>query len=494
MRLNPARHAAALILLITLVCVSYSNQAAPDGPPQPPAAGQGTPPLPLNSVPAPAPQQDGADTSATPANGPDPNAPGELHISSLLLYPSGEPADSSLSLNDKLAVVLDGVPPHPADHYVLFLNDTEITGLEPAILTTLPDGRRALVYKLVRKSDNDAFWKDLLGSPKRFTIPVTVAIGERAAACYTADRCKPTEVSIRGVDRSKPMSFGFKLISGLWLTIAASVVAAMIGLVWGHARRSTTLRDSLIPQLPPHKQTYSLARWQMAFWFVLIFSSFVFLYVLLWDYNTVSGQALALMGISGCTALAAVSIDIAKDSPADAVNRALQALGLKSHEDVKRLKKEIEERKSQLPATQSDFDQKTAAAQHAKEAAAAAGHGKAGLKEAAAEAIEAAAAAERTLNHLKTQIKDRHNILRTYEDKTEPFTSKGWLSDLTTDLNGPTVHRVQVLCWTFVLGGIFVIDVYRSLTMPPDFSPTLLALMGLSSAGYVGFKYPEKNL
>jgi hypothetical protein len=52
---------------------------------------------------------------------------------------------------------------------------------------------------------------------------------------------------------------------------------------------------------------------------------------------------------------------------------------------------------------------------------------------------------------------------------------------------------MQVVCWTIALGIVFVIGVYRDLAMPADFSGTLLALMGISSAGYVGFKYPEKN-
>jgi hypothetical protein len=43
------------------------------------------------------------------------------------------------------------------------------------------------------------------------------------------------------------------------------------------------------------------------------------------------------------------------------------------------------------------------------------------------------------------------------------------------------------------LGVVFIVGVYRDLAMPPDFSGTLLALMGISSAGYVGFKYQEKN-
>jgi hypothetical protein len=49
-----------------------------------------------------------------------------------------------------------------------------------------------------------------------------------------------------------------------------------------------------------------------------------------------------------------------------------------------------------------------------------------------------------------------------------------------------------VFCWTLVLGAIYLIGVYRDLAAPA-FSSELLTLMGISGAGYVGFKYPEKN-
>ena len=44
--------------------------------------------------------------------------------------------------------------------------------------------------------------------------------------------------------------------------------------------------------------------------------------------------------------------------------------------------------------------------------------------------------------------------------------------------------------WTVVLGFVFVTTVYRTLAMP-DFSATLLGLMGISSGTYVGFKIPD---
>ena len=43
-----------------------------------------------------------------------------------------------------------------------------------------------------------------------------------------------------------------------------------------------------------------------------------------------------------------------------------------------------------------------------------------------------------------------------------------------------------------MLGVFFVAAVVHDLSMP-DFNTNLLALMGISSATYLGFKYPEKN-
>ncbi|HEY6923980.1 MAG TPA: hypothetical protein VI653_10955 [Steroidobacteraceae bacterium] len=480
MHWSPTRRLAALVFLVAIGVVTYECTAA---------AGQGATPTDT------APQQNSGSAFKEPSEGSSlQSAPGgNPHIRDLLIAPSGTPASQHLALNDKLAIELDRVPAHPAGQYVLFLNDTEVPGLGPANYVTLENGRRALVFKLVRNSDNSAFWKELLGSPKHFMIPLTVALGERPEPCLSAQPCKTPEITIRGVNPDKPAAVEFNLISWAWLGIACLAVVAVTAMVWGHARISTTLRDNLVPQLPANQQPYSLARWQMAFWFVLIFASFIFLYVLLWDYNTISPQALALMGISGATALAAVEIDVIKDSPADATNRALRALGLNTYDDVLRLEKEIEARRPQVVAAQSDFNAKTTAATEARRAAEAFPEDES-LESVADAAAAVAALAEKYLQQLQAEIQDRRNTLRTYEDKTRPFATQGWLKDLTTDLNGPTVHRIQVLCWTAALGAVFIIGVYRDLSMPPDFSPTLLALMGISSAGYVGFKYPEKNI
>lgn len=68
--------------------------------------------------------------------------------------------------------------------------------------------------------------------------------------------------------------------------------------------------------------------------------------------------------------------------------------------------------------------------------------------------------------------------------------SRGLLLDILSDGGGLTIHRVQAAAWTLILGVIFCVTVYRTLFMP-QFSFTLIALMGISAGTYVALKLPE---
>jgi hypothetical protein len=156
----------------------------------------------------------------------------------------------------------------------------------------------------------------------------------------------------------------------------------------------------------------------------------------------------------------------------------LQALGLFTYADVQRVRDEITDRQIQLKALL---------------AAPAAVTAPAVLVVATAHAqASASPPAQPSIAGVQTEIQDRLNILRTYEDKTQAFETQGWFKDITTDLNGASLHRVQAFLWTWVLGAVFVIGVYRDLAMP-EFGSALLALMAVSNAGYVGFKIQEQN-
>jgi hypothetical protein len=63
--------------------------------------------------------------------------------------------------------------------------------------------------------------------------------------------------------------------------------------------------------------------------------------------------------------------------------------------------------------------------------------------------------------------------------------------DILSDADGISLHRFQIVVWTLVLGGVFVVTVYQYLAMP-EFDSSLLLLMGISAGAYLGFKIPEK--
>jgi hypothetical protein len=74
---------------------------------------------------------------------------------------------------------------------------------------------------------------------------------------------------------------------------------------------------------------------------------------------------------------------------------------------------------------------------------------------------------------------------------TAPRKSQGFWRDLAADELGTiALDRLQIIVWTIILGGIFLQSVVWELTMP-DFSATLLALMGISSGTYIGFQFPQ---
>jgi hypothetical protein len=344
-------------------------------------------------------------------------------------------------LGDDLIVVLNTTQPLDSTQFALFLDGQEIKGLDDTNYDAI---RHALVFHLKRVEQNQLAWNGLLGAPLSLTRQVSVSLGQRPSDAPTA---RPTMIAS---DNAKQPTFTLVILSPGRLIIAAVADILLIFLVLGGAKRSALLRDNLLPQIKTEDQTFSLGRCQMAFWFTLIFVSYVFLYFILGDANVLNQQALMLMGISGTTALAAVVVDANKDTPSDAVNAALRAIGINSYADILRIQAEIASRMQLLAASPPPA----------------------------------------TADKLKLEIADRQLQLQTYEENVQPFRSQNWFSDITTDLNGTALHRLQVVCWTALLGAIFLFEVWRDLSMP-QFSATLLALMAISGAGYVGFKYPE---
>jgi len=72
------------------------------------------------------------------------------------------------------------------------------------------------------------------------------------------------------------------------------------------------------------------------------------------------------------------------------------------------------------------------------------------------------------------------------QSKSAPVSS-GFIEDILSDAGGVSFHRFQMLAWTVILGLLFMYSVWERLAMP-EFSATLLSLMGISAGTYLGFK------
>lgn len=208
-------------------------------------------------------------------------------------------------------------------------------------------------------------------------------------------------------------------------------------------RRTDMLRDG--PALGPIRQTYSLARAQMAWWFVLILLAYVFVWLITGDRDTIPASLLGLMGISAVTAVAAVAMDPGTGSRAESLRASLDSDIASIDASLAR----IAASKAANPTLEPVLEKKRAEQQRARDV-----------------------------------------LVARAASLTAVVPSRGWWRDLVTDdRGGVALDRVQILVWTIVLGMIFLSSVALELTMP-EFSGTMLALMGISSGTYIGFKLP----
>ena len=66
-----------------------------------------------------------------------------------------------------------------------------------------------------------------------------------------------------------------------------------------------------------------------------------------------------------------------------------------------------------------------------------------------------------------------------------------WLYDLLSDTDAVGFHRFQLIVWNVILGGVFLVWTWTDFAMP-EFNATLLGLLGLSAATFVGMKMTAK--
>ena len=293
--------------------------------------------------------------------------------------------------------------------------------------------------------ENKKTWIDLLGAPSGTKKPVSFSVGLEDQSPFD---------TVYERERSALLT----VISPKYgITALIIVLVTLVLLIW-LAKTTNLIREPGPKPIGGKLRPYNLGRTQMAFWFFLIYASYVVIWLITDALDTITPSLLGLMGISAGTALSEALIDSGKDS---ATASSLQDLTA----EKETLEQSIPELQSQIAAVQ------------------------------AKETMTPDDLSNR--DNLNKQLQEYRTRLAQIIQQIKSLTpsagvTSGFLQDILSDGSGYSFHRFQIFAWMIILGVIFISSVYNQLTMP-EFSTTLLGLMGISSGTYIGFKFPEQK-
>ncbi|MCB2193886.1 MAG: hypothetical protein KQI62_20085, partial [Deltaproteobacteria bacterium] len=243
--------------------------------------------------------------------------------------------------------------------------------------------------------------------------------------------------------------YALTYITHKWFWPSLGVYVALL-LMFGYFAKTTGLiRDSRVDIKTVKKRPYSLGKSQLAFWFLIALPCFFFIWLVTGSTESLTSSTLILLGISSLTTLTAGYVE--KDKTA------------KENEERPKLIK----KKGDLESEQDMV---------LKEIKVASRYEKARLNR-----------KEESLKDQVEQIDSQLESMALKKTPPRPF----FFRDVISDNSGVNLPRLQCAIWTLVLGFIFISTTFCSLAMP-EFSATLLALMGISNGTYVAMKLPEK--
>ena len=235
-----------------------------------------------------------ATTTASPASG---QSPAPLSVAGLSVLADGSTKKGSLNfqMGDAIHVKLE--PGNLARLQVAAAEKRKKLGLSlnGHFLTDVPAlviGTDELVFLPNRSGTSKAFWDELWGGRLLTPQTLSVAVGlEDASILVTSE----TNLIMEPLQGAK----AFSLVAGgvvlLILMIFLAVATPMV-------RDGARLPGGKLP-------TYSLARTQMAFWFVNVVLAVLIIWTVTGSVPPITSSALGLMGIGAGTALGAVLLD-----------------------------------------------------------------------------------------------------------------------------------------------------------------------------------------
>ena len=352
---------------------------------------------------------------------------------------------------------------HEIKDLILYLDHFPLLGVSPIYWyegqeftdKSVEYTRTTVGFSLVRNDSSKPGWSHLLNQPvlnRKVIVSVGFPNGEEIDSWVN-----PKQVTEK--DQQFYLTIIPKFRTAFGLIVILGALIAFLAL----ARHTHIIRDAAAPRRPDGQRPYSLARGQMAFWFFLVIASYFFLWIVTGDMDTLNTSVLGLIGISAGTALGSAFVDASKPISADSSgNQPIVDVTRPHLEVLAELKKLRADTQKELQALQKARALISPSDKHA-------------------------------LDDNERQQNEVRERLANYRWQSAYFawpTWKGVMYDLLAENNLISFHRFQIFVWTLILGVMFVANVYNELAMP-QFSATLLGLLGISAGTYVGFKLPE---
>lgn len=331
-----------------------------------------------------------------------------------------------------------------ATKLVPFLDGRAIRGNYPV---EIHPAENHVQFHLQLTPENKDVWIDLLGAPRGAKTPVAFSVGLEGDDQFDSEF---------HLNNPLPLT----VISPVYGVVSAIVVFVTLGLLVWLAKTTNLIRETGTCPVPGKLKPYNLGRSQMAFWFFLIYASYLTIWLITDALDTITASLLMLMGISGGTALGEAIIDSGKDETQTSQLQSLSSEKQALEESIPELQSQISELNSKASLTPEDTANRDSL--------------------------------NKQLQDSRTRLAQVNQEIQPLEPVAARNVSRGFLRDILSDSSGYSFHRFQIFAWTIVLGIIFVSSVYNNLNMP-EFSATLLGLMGLSSGTYLGFKFPEQK-
>ena len=207
-----------------------------------------------------------------------------------------------VELDDILELHIQGLEKwaetHDVNKLVPYIDGRAIRGNYPEELHV---DRGRIIYHLEITPENRKTWIDLLGAPNAIRKQVTLSVGLEDGSAFD---------SVHERDNVVTMT----VISPVYGIVSLLIIGVTLVLLVWLARSTNIIREPGPPPTPGKRRPYNLGRAQMAFWFFLIYASYLTIWLITDALDTITASLLALMGISAGTALGEAMIDDGKDT------------------------------------------------------------------------------------------------------------------------------------------------------------------------------------